>query len=688
MPLAIGRRKNDKSGNQPSLYANFGNVYGDINQERNMLQKKHVYMAVLPFLYLTPLLLHADEQTDYVLPTIHIDFTGKSNSDTQRTNSQKPLIEINLTPQLNDQSINQTITQNSWVYSSNTGSSPSPTYYIKGQRATVLVNGMPINQFNSQPQNIFLANANSNEKITVSPNASSVLYGSMGLGGIINIEQLFIDHNQYSIGSSVSYPWGGSINSFINQILDKDRTWALQLATDTSTTDGYRKYSRKANNNAYIALRHQSNTQKLDINFSDTYQYLQYPGPVTLDQDPWEASIGKQKYINHTINSQLSFTQKLNSQWELAIKGQYQQQWANAIFKGYGTSSKQQSSIAYIRPTLIYKNDRFKNTFGSEINHQTFSQSAIINDSNQLNTAIFNQLTISTSRQWNYGIGGRYEHSRTQGQLKKGADYQQQRFDIGAADIYVQYNWNDYINTRASVSRAYQLPFIDNSNCTNPGSSSQFGLQPQTAWIYQIDNSYQGKRLKVKNSTYYMDIRNQFAFASFKLGNTVQSANLNLSPTQTIGNLFNIDYQWYTNIAIGGSFAFNYNTFKSGSMVNPKNKSESVSGNQVPGQPPFTAEAHSKIMLTDSLSLHLQEQYISAMYPDSDFTNSLGKQAGYFLTNIAFNYQKDNWQVSLAIYNLFNKFYYNYITTPGNGSKSYYPANGINGMLSIQYTLT
>ncbi|WP_440993033.1 TonB-dependent receptor [Cysteiniphilum litorale] len=627
--------------------------------------------------------------TEYTLPTIVINYANHLNNDQNKTrnnsNTSSAPINISLMPNYANQSIDRTIEQNAWV-NSNNSSAANPSFYLKGQRASVLLNGIPLNQFNSQAQNISLIPQDSIESIAIDPTASSVLYGGMGLGGTINIEQKFMAQDKYTIGLSGGYPFGAGVNVFINQLLNNEKTWSLELANTSQSIDGYRDYSRNNNNNAYIALMHQTNTQKFSLNFSDSYQYLHFPGALNQqqsDDNPWQATNSKEKYINHTINTQLNFEQTFDKQWQFNLKSQYQQQWANAIFANSNYSSKQGSSLFYLRPSIVFDNNFVKNTFGSDFNYQTFRQSATTNNANQTNIALFNQSDFTLNKNWHSGICGRFEHSYTTGDFISSNSSGSQVINIGAGDIYLQYNWSKTFNTRASVSYAYQLPFIDQSNLT-PGTTTSFGLNPQTAWIYQLDNTYKDDRLTLKNSTYWMLINNQIDYdPSYPVADSqFPGANINLPPTQTIGNLFALDYAWLPSLSLGGSFAFNLNTFRSGVFAGTN---IDISNNQVPGQPPLTAEIHSHWQFNDKLSFWLQEQYYSASYAYGDYTNTLAKQSGYFLTNLGAKYQLDHWQFNFNIYNLFNKFYYNYVSTYNLKDLSYYPADGIVAMLNIQY---
>ncbi|MDA0911945.1 MAG: Plug domain-containing protein, partial [Proteobacteria bacterium] len=124
--------------------------------------------------------------TEYTLPTIVINYANHLNNDQNKTRNNNDAssapISVSLMPNYANQSIDRTIEQNAWV-NSNNSSAANPSFYLKGQRASVLLNGIPLNQFNSQAQNISLVPQDSIESIAIDPTASSVLYGGMGLGG-------------------------------------------------------------------------------------------------------------------------------------------------------------------------------------------------------------------------------------------------------------------------------------------------------------------------------------------------------------------------------------------------------------------------------------------------------------------------------------------------------------------------
>lgn len=617
------------------------------------------------------------------LPTIQLDYTSSMLGDTASDNPS----QIEIQAKQPNQNISETLAQNSWVQSSQTASD-NPTYTMRGQRTTVTLNGIPLNGFSSNAQNTSLIPGNTISSIEVSNDQASVLYGSMGLGGVINIQQDFNDQDQTTIGANGNYPWGGGGNIYLNRILNDDKTWALQIANNTQNTRTDRDYSDGTITSTQLSLMHQTDNQSFSLSILNSEQWLHYPGSLTAEQmaeDRNQATAsGKQNYYTKNLGVQLAFSQNINEDLQAKLQAQYLQQWANGNYptSPYLPSFTQNSSNYLIRPTLNFENALLDAVIGLEGQYQTFNNSAVIAQSSQSTASIFFQNTINLTPQWFISDGARYSYANTQGDFTQynapnihGSQYN----NLWAGDIGLGYHWSENAVSKFSISRAYQLPFIDQSNYT-PATATGFGLAPQTALTYQLDNRYDDGILVLSNSIYWMNINNQIAFAML---NENQAYNVNLPPTQTIGTMTAIDYQILSMLGLGGSFSLNYNTFRSGTI-----NQQSVKGNQVPGTPLLTAEAHSTWQITPQWSIWLQEQYNSSEYANSDFNNSLSKSPSYFLTNAMLQYQHHQWIVSLSVNNIFNQQYNNYVTTYGDGNLYYYPAMGTNAILSIQYQLS
>jgi outer membrane receptor protein involved in Fe transport len=633
-----------------------------------------------------------DSNGTYVLPQILITHQNKTDTS-QKTKisggDNTSVITQQAIATSGAENITQVLSQNASVQTySQTGA--NPVFYLRGQRATILLNGQPISQFDSSGQNISFIPMSDVEKIEINNNSSSVLYGSMGIGGTINIITKNASKMQNQISISPSYPTYGQASASFHKDLGSD--WVLGFSNTSQNQSGYRDYSRTINSATQLSLSKKYETGKLTINLNNGYQNLQFPGALTNtdeQQNPWQATSGKQDYETYTAQLGIDWQQEINENLDFSNYAVYRQMWANGDYpdpKSGLPAFTQNAQLWSTRPALkIYSKfygRALSTIIGADLSHQTFSQSTTIHHAEQNNIEPFVQSKLQLNKQWSFGGGARFAYISTNGSFTPSLAPPVSNNDVYttyALSSFLQYRWTRAFTTAFEVSRAYQLPFIDQSSLTGQGTTTTtFGLKPQTSISYSLNNSYNTKSLSLGLDLYFMNTENQIYFDSTAVQHN-KGANVNLDPTRQFGAIINANYQLFTRLSLGGSTSLLYNTFRSGSL----------DGKQVPGQPNLQAETHFTLKLTERLDWYLQEQYHGTQYPDSDLKNAGAKVAPYWLTNTALNYHLNNWRIQLRINNLFNKYYYDYVTgySAGNAFKySYYPADGINGHLSLTYT--
>ena len=621
-----------------------------------------------------------DSNGTYILPQILITHQNKTDTPQQTKISDGDNTSV-ITQQAiatsGAENITQVLSQNASVQTySQTGA--NPVFYLRGQRATILLNGQPINQFDSSGQNISFISMSDVEKIEITNNSSSVLYGSMGIGGTINIITKNASELQNQISISPSYPTYGQASASFHKNLGNN--WTLGFSNTSQDQSEYRDYSRSIQSATQLSLTKKYETGKLRINLNNGYQNLQFPGALRIDQeqqDPWQAGDGKEDYDTYTVQLGVDWQQQINEDLDFSNYAVYRQMWANGNFPVSDHAFTQYAELWSTRPVFTIKSKLYgkplTTTIGADLSHQTFSQSDTISHAEQNNIEPFVQSKLELNKQWSLGGGARFAYITTNGDFikKKSIIHNSDVYTTYALSSFLQYRWTRAFTTAFEVSRAYQLPFIDQSSFT--GATTTFGLKPQTSISYSLNNSYNTKRLSLGLDLYFMNTENQIYFDPNK------DANQNLDPTRQFGAIINADYQLLTRLSLGGSTSLLYNNFRSGAY----------DGKQVPGQPNIQAELHSTLKLTERLDWYLQEQFHGAQYPDSDLDNGGAKVAPYWLTNTALNYHLKNWRIQLRINNLFNKYYYNYVTgyySAKTFKYSYYPADGINGHLSVTYT--
>ncbi|MDC0535494.1 TonB-dependent receptor [Francisellaceae bacterium] len=636
-----------------------------------------------------------DEDVTYTLPTLVFKTDETKQEQTPSINRYQSLpisqggvdysVNQGLIKNSASQAVSSSINNLSGVQDyNNTGS--NPVFYIRGQRANITINGIPINQFDSSAQNLNLIPFNSIESVTISTVGNSVLYGSMGIGGQINI--ITNDKVQNQITISPTYPIYGT--DFVSLGYEFDPEWKILVNQQGILDDGYRDFNRTINNTVGLSLIRQSKVDKTKVFFNESTQWLQFPGALTLEQasaDPRQASyIGSQNYNTQTIFTGIQNAHEFDSTFSSNSFITYQQMWANGDFPNstYDSNFGQYYTQLEIKPILITDNTilggrKLKTQWGLDGNFQTFKQTNTISNSRQNSYGVFIIPSLEVTDTLTAGIGGRYEYITTNGTFSN-SQSASDAYNEYAFLAYLEQKWNQHYTSGLRVSRDYQLPFIDQSSLT-PAATSTFGLQPQTSMSYSLSQKIAYDKWNVGFNAFYMDVKNQIIFDPNYIATPFNGKNINLPPTQQYGVILSGNIQPIDILNAGASITWQRNVFKNGDVVNGTD----LSGDSVPGVPNYLAEAHSNLKITEPVNWYLQVLYTGSMYADGDFDNSLGKVAGYFLVNSAISYKLSSWLFSLRVNNIFNKQYNYFTTTYGDGQLYVYPAAGTNGAVMVTY---
>lgn len=121
------------------------------------------------------------------------------------------------------------------------------------------------------------------ERVEVSHGASSVLYGSGAMGGVINIITAGRQTDGNTFRANLEY---GSYNTVDNQIVDsyRDGDWAMTLSGGIRETDGHRDNSAFSSENGMAVIEHEIGLHwKASANLSAVQFKSENPG---LDSDP------------------------------------------------------------------------------------------------------------------------------------------------------------------------------------------------------------------------------------------------------------------------------------------------------------------------------------------------------------------------------------------------------------------
>ena len=152
--------------------------------------------------------------------------------------------------------------------------------------------------------------------------------------------------------------------------------------------------------------------------------------------------------------------------------------------------------------------------------------------------------------------------------------------------------------------------------------------------------------------------------------------NRNLAPTERYGVENSIKYSFLDNLNIENDFTLTQSKFRGGNR----------NGNDLPGVPAFVYSLQINYLPFKNISTYFNVYYQSSSRPINDFANYQIIQKGYHTLNMGFMGNYKGFKISLALNNLQDKIYYNYMVGSGSGvyhSASYYTLPGFNTLLKI-----
>ncbi|MCF6807565.1 TonB-dependent receptor plug domain-containing protein [Thiotrichales bacterium 19S9-12] len=638
--------------------------------------------------------------TIYQLPGISI--SNNDSTNTEDTNIITDLsnwltLQTTITKQAIDNSGAQNITEvlsKLSIIQAYSQTTRVPIFYIHGQRAQVLLNGQPLSGFDSSASMLNLIPINSIEAIDIYTQGNSTRFSDGMLGGIINIITK-IKHTQISL--SPTYPkYGNTSFSYQKKLNESNQIGILQVINNQY---GYRQHDKSEASQSMITYQHQYQTGHIDTMFNYLSDNSEFPGSLTqseYDENPYGTSSGWEIYKQRSLNLQMQWQQNFSDTQSLQTNFQYRQLNGQGYFPQWASSFEQFYQTISLSPklNLFYSSYDLSQTLnislGFNYRYQSFFNTQSVENSYRQSLQIVSSFDESINN-WRFSQGSKlgitYDHGsfitydNNLNQIT--TPTQNETYYPFSINLGIGYFFNEYFESAISYNHNYQLPFIDQSNLT-PSLESGFGLKPQTSDGFTLTELIYIPLIypiKISTDFFVFWIDNQIAYDPNQASNSYFSgANVNLAPIFQYGFDLISSIQLNKLMNVTSSITLNKMQFRSGQLAN----NQSIKGNEVPGNPLFSAEIHSDINLRHYFHWYMQAQYQGQAYADGDFENNDGLIDAYLIFNTAITYQKIPWIISLQVNNLLNKKY-NYYITDINHQWNYYPANGINGALTITY---
>ncbi|MGB0894465.1 MAG: TonB-dependent receptor [Parashewanella sp.] len=567
------------------------------------------------------------------------------------------------------------------VSDSNSGAVFSMRGFGSGQAANntlILIDGRRINNIDIAAPAINAIGLSQVERIEILSASAGVLYGDQAVGGVINI----ITQSTLNSGGDISIA-SGNFNhkkASVNYSNTVNEHWRYSVSANTNNSDNYRKHN--ANKTRSIIAKLEKNIDGLNWYLESSYfdNERQLAGSLTKKQfehDPRQVNPSNIKDHFHDKTKALGsgLTYQFNKVWRLNSEFSYKKSDVNGI--GRGQKNRNQRTLLSFSPKIvgsfITKDGELSLLLGSDVNK---GKSQFLNGRSNTQTLLstYTQASVPLTKGINYVVGGRY--AKVKDDLIDTEVYPNgTHLDESATAFELGLNYRPTQQQRLYLRAESNFRFakVDEQAYTSP---NVHGLKPQTGRSFEFGWNRNSQTQNLGINLYRLALKDEIVFdatadkpypkAPFN------GANINAQASTRYGA--DIDWKWQVNPWLNLQSNYHYidATFSTG-----KNK-----GKALPWIAKHSGQLQAQIDLNKQWRLFLQANYMGDRFTNGDNTNSAPKLAGYWLSNLAINYQTDRWRTSFKVNNMLNEKYAS--AAFGN---SYYVGDGRNWLLSINYKI-
>lgn len=314
----------------------------------------------------------------------------------------------------------------------------------------ILIDGVPLVGRTAGVLDLSRVSVGNIERIEIVKGASSALYGSEAMGGVINVITKKPKEDLFS--GSLSYRYATfNTNDANANLLWKKKKFSANLFTNFYSTDGYDldKSSPLKNVESFYNYTIQPKfyydfSENLKLTVSNRFYNMKMDNVAIIDSENYKGD-AKENEWNSQVKVEHKWNEKFYSEYEL-----YATNYKNDSFLNDSNNILFEQSYydqwllrPEIRTTLSLKNDKI--TGGVGLNYETLDRTYFDKNVNFNSQYIFLQYDWNPSEKWNVLTGIRYDnHSVYASQL--------------SPKLAVNYKINPNFSLKSSVGYGYKAP--------------------------------------------------------------------------------------------------------------------------------------------------------------------------------------------------------------------------------------
>jgi iron complex outermembrane recepter protein len=536
----------------------------------------------------------------------------------------------------------------------------------------IVIDGVPYKQGDASEIRLSSLAIDQVQRIEIQRGASTVLYGEGAVAGVINI---ITDASAYSNikrnTASASYGVGskntkeGSINAtYANEGM------RLNFAGLDRSSDGFRQNSQSTDKNTSLGIQFISDTTRLGAAYSNSKEFAQTPGGLTVEQFNSDPSMAQPDSLNHkTWIHSISDSAGLFAEIELAgaivradVKQRVRDYTALAVQYGSPVNMTFKTVNDYFGvsatknvPTLLGKSTYIvgieKNTWKQDRNYPDSSDQVNLNSKA---SAIYlkNDLELQEigSR---VSVGYRSEQlDKSQYILPPGGAFTPGFAGNESTLTGWELGLSKALNNRHSIyarsAKGYRLPNIDEIGSATWDSvlRKPMPLMPQISYDKEIGWKYKlANETRIGIRAFKSSITNEIIY------DPANFAQINLDATEKRGVDLDVQHRPKSDLTVGAVLSLREAEFAKGTYE----------GKTISMSPKTTFNVRSDWNFAAKQTIGASVNYIASQQIAGDFVNQ-NRIPSYSIANLRYGYKFQNAELSFLVRNIFDKTYYSYAT--------------------------
>ncbi len=532
-----------------------------------------------------------------------------------------------------------------------------------------MVNGIPLTNPDLAPPDLNAIPIQQIEYVEIFAGSESVLYGDQAVGGTINIMTKQSSKDHAVIGCSIGSFDQIKCNAGLSKLLN---TINFSMSVLRNQTNNYRNHNDYAQNLLSGSLHYPYQTGSIIFDYKIANESMQFPGALTSEQvreNRRQANNDTDYFKNFSGFYHIHYKQELSANWNFDMDVVRRSMDGNGVLS---SGFNQDRFINYLKPQIKGTIGESLVTTGLDVENDSYSLTTDfgLTDDKLIKYGIFTLVNMPISKKLTLAFGARGARQNSQLVSLDGST------TINSAivsTIELKSMFSEYFSVYLRRAGSFRFPKADENASASPVVN---GLKTQQGVSYETGLEYHWYNTSTQFSIYQLNLKDEITFDPNQTPEDPFGTNRNFDPTVRKGFSIAEKISITEKISLGGQY----------NLINARFQSGPNAGNRIPLVAESNFQANLNYQLSDRWAIFTEAIYTGNQFAANDDANIVGALGGYTFYNLNIKYEYNALVASFRVNNITNKYYYFYsVFNIYNETESFYPAPGINALLTVSY---